>query len=66
MGEEPDLHVLAGTRRIAPLSARDGRYVFAIPPGEAPLRLVSRSARPCEGRGPGLTIRGLWACWCDG
>jgi autotransporter passenger strand-loop-strand repeat protein len=44
--DDPDLHLLAGTRRIDPLSVTGGRYVFAIPSGEAPLRLMSRAARP--------------------
>ncbi len=46
--EDPDLHVLAGARRIEPLSVRDGRYVFAIPSGDVVLRLMSRAARPYD------------------
>jgi hypothetical protein len=45
---DPDLRVMAGPRRIDPVSAAGGRYLFAIPAGDAPLRLVSRAARPCE------------------
>ena len=48
--DDPDLHILSGSRRIEPLSARDGRYVFAIRPGGAPLRLISRTARPSDAR----------------
>jgi hypothetical protein len=43
---DPDLHILAGSRRIDPTVARDGRYAFVIPPGGASLRLMSRSTRP--------------------
>jgi hypothetical protein len=45
---DPDLHILVGDRRIEPVDAKDGRYVFAIPAGDAPLRLMSRAVRPCE------------------
>jgi hypothetical protein len=43
---DPDLHILAGARRIEPLKSRDGHYVFTIPSGGAQLRLMSRSVRP--------------------
>ncbi len=46
--DDPDLHLLVGTRRIEPLSSRDGRYVFALPSDSTPVRLVSRAASPCE------------------
>ena len=41
--DDPDLHVLAGKRRIDPIEARDGRYAFVLPSGDASSRLVSRS-----------------------
>jgi antigen 43 len=47
---EQDLHVLCGKRRIDPLNAADGCYVFVLPDGDAPARLVSRTARPCDMR----------------
>jgi hypothetical protein len=47
---DPDLHVLAGARRIEPLTAQDGRYVFAIPANDAPLRLMSRTGHARDAR----------------
>ena len=43
---DPDLHVRVGTRRLRPVSARNGRYLFSLPAHRAPLWLVSRAARP--------------------
>jgi hypothetical protein len=45
---DPDLHILAGGRRIDPLSVEGERHVFAIPADHGPMHLVSRAARPCE------------------
>jgi hypothetical protein len=50
LGDEPDLHLLAGTRRIKPVLVKDGRYSFVLPSGDAPARLVSRSACPRDER----------------
>jgi len=68
---DPDPHILAGSRRIDPLGARDGRYVFAIPAGEGPWRLVTRAARPSQvtpwvddPRRLGVLVRRLM--WRDG
>ena len=48
--DDPDLHVLVGTRRIDPVAVRNGRYTFVLPPGGAPVTLASRAARPTEAR----------------
>jgi Hint domain len=48
--DDPDLHVLAGNRRIDPIEARDGRYAFVLPSRDASLRLASRTARACDER----------------
>jgi hypothetical protein len=48
--DEPDLHLLVGTRRVGPLLAGESRYVFMIPAVDAPVRLVSRSACPRDAR----------------
>lgn len=45
---DPDLHILAGTRRIRPLFKDATRYVFALPAGIAGARLVSRAAAPLQ------------------
>jgi hypothetical protein len=47
---DPGLHVLAGRRWIKPISVDGQRYVFALPAGQGSVRLVSRSARPCDAR----------------
>jgi hypothetical protein len=44
--EAPDLAINAGGRMIRPVLVDGDRYVFAVPACEAPLRLVSTSARP--------------------
>ena len=43
---EADLRVLAGDRVLSPVSASEGRHVFALPPGATALRLLSRTATP--------------------
>jgi hypothetical protein len=53
--DDPDLRIVAGTWRIEPIAVRDGRYTFVLPPGvlprgDASARLVSRTARPSDGR----------------
>src|ERR1041385_1922679 len=64
--DEPDLHIRIGSRRLNPISVRDGRYTFVISADEASARLVSRTARPndacpwvCDDRLLGVKIRGL-------
>jgi hypothetical protein len=48
--DDPDLHVRVGTRRINPVTVRDGRYTFVLPPCGTPITLASRAARPGEAR----------------
>ncbi|HEY4173505.1 MAG TPA: Hint domain-containing protein [Rhodopila sp.] len=48
--DDPDLHLLAGTRRIDPVAVQGRVYTFVVPPGDAPIRLSSRSACPREAR----------------
>jgi hypothetical protein len=48
--DEPDLHLRVGTRRVRPVLAQQGCYTFVIPADDAPMRLVSRLARPCDPR----------------
>ena len=44
--DDPDLHIVIRTRRIKPAVIKGGHYTFVIPPGDTPVRLGSRSARP--------------------
>ena len=48
LNDDPDMRVIAGDRCLRPIVAGDGRYTFVIPPGDQPVRLLSRSARPCD------------------
>jgi hypothetical protein len=48
--DQPDLHILAGARRLKPVVAKDGHYTFVIPACDRPVRLVSRGTRPCDVR----------------
>jgi hypothetical protein len=48
--DDPDLHVVIGTRHIRPVVTGQGRYEFVLPASDLPIRLVSRTARPCDGR----------------
>ena len=48
--DDPDLRIVCGDRTIKPSVTKDGRYLFAIPRMEGPVRLVSRSACPCNAR----------------
>jgi hypothetical protein len=60
--EEPDLHLLAGSRRLKPLARDNHRIMFWIPPAaqpvspsgapleSPPLSLASRAARPGDAR----------------
>jgi hypothetical protein len=48
--DDPDLHLLIGTRRIDPVAVRGRQYTFLIPNGDAPIHLSSRSACPRAGR----------------
>jgi collagen type I/II/III/V/XI/XXIV/XXVII alpha len=48
--DDPDLHIHIGSHRINPIMVREGRYTFVIPTSNAPARLVSRAARPCDAR----------------
>jgi hypothetical protein len=47
---DPDLHIVTGGRRIEPVYADKGHYCFVLPHVDGPLRVVSRSLRPCEAR----------------
>ncbi len=47
---DPDLAVIADGRRLRPVSAADGRYVFMLPAAAVSLRLVSRSVIPADMR----------------
>ena len=51
---EADLHLLANGRTIRPMTAQDGRYVFAVPAGCKTVHLVSRATIPSD-----------LAAWCD-
>ena len=44
------LHLLVAGRRVAPVAADHGRYVFSLPPGAGEVTLVSRAARPSRVR----------------
>ncbi len=46
--EDPELHVLAGGRVVAPSTRRDGRYTFVLPALTEGARLVSKAAAPCD------------------
>jgi Hint domain len=45
---DPDLLVLAGGRTIHPLRTGADGYTFLLPPSRDPIRLVSRTTRPCD------------------
>jgi Hint domain len=44
--DDPALHVVIGGRTIRPLSRQGDRYIFVLPPTEAPIQLVSLATRP--------------------
>ena len=44
--DDPELCLLAGGKRIAPLSRIDGRYTFMLPASATDVRLSSRAAKP--------------------
>ena len=44
--DDPDLCIVAGGQRIAPLSRAGGRYTFMLPAAYDEVRLSSRSAQP--------------------
>jgi len=46
--DDPDLHLRVGERRLDPVRVAGNRYTFVIPAMEAPVRLTSRVARPCD------------------
>jgi len=46
--DDPDPYILLGTRRIRPVLSGRGRYAFAVPDSDTPLRLITRAARPCD------------------
>ncbi len=48
--DAPDLHLIAGERRLAPVAVHGGRYVFALPPGIDSVTLASRAAMPWASR----------------
>jgi autotransporter passenger strand-loop-strand repeat protein len=48
MLDDPDLHILADGRRIAPVICEQNRYVFALPACDQAPRLVSHAARPSD------------------
>jgi hypothetical protein len=50
LDDEPDLHIVVGAHRMRPVTVNDGQYWFVLPRGDAPVRLVSRTARPDEAR----------------
>jgi len=45
---DPDLHITVDGRRLRPLTAKDGRYVFVLPAGAESIRLTSRAGAPAE------------------
>ena len=45
---EPDLHLLLGRRRVRPVQADGGHYIFEVPDDVGALRLVSHAARPTD------------------
>ena len=47
---DPDLCIVAGGKRIAPLSRTGGRYTFMVPPTGGEMRLSSRTAKPSTSR----------------
>jgi hypothetical protein len=48
--QDPQLGLVAGERTMWPVSVEQRRYVFALPPGTAAVRLVSRVGRPTDVR----------------
>ena len=46
--DDPDLEVLAGDVRLAPLSQQAGEYLFVLPAGSGMVRLRSRTRVPYE------------------
>jgi hypothetical protein len=45
---DPDLLVIADGRTIHPLRTGADGYTFLLPPSRGPIRLVSRTTRPCD------------------
>jgi hypothetical protein len=45
---DPDLHVMVDGKRLRPLTAKDGRYMFVLPAGAKSIRLTSRAGAPAE------------------
>lgn len=50
MTDDPAPYLLVGHRRIDPVHAAAGRYMFVVPAAVGPARLLSRSARPGDAR----------------
>jgi hypothetical protein len=44
--QDPELRIVAGGKRIAPLSQAAGRYTFMVPATDGEVRLSSRTANP--------------------
>ena len=56
--DEADLHLVTDTgRTIRAVHRASERYAFVVPAGVRSLRLVSRSARPCDAVGPFVNDR---------
>ena len=47
---DPGLHIITGERTIQPVIVAGGRYTFVLPGSADPIRLLSRSAKPCDMR----------------
>ncbi len=47
---DPELRVAVGDRLIAPISVDSTRHVFALPWSDGVVRLVSRTAAPCDAK----------------
>lgn len=45
---DPGLHLMAGELPVAPFAAEGNTWHFRLPPGAAPLRLVSRAISPAD------------------
>jgi T5SS/PEP-CTERM-associated repeat protein len=48
--DDPDISIRSGNQIIGPVVAAGDRYVFVLPHGAEPVRLVSRTARPSDAR----------------
>ncbi len=46
--DDPAPSLMLAGRRVQPVIADDGRYVFAVPHGGGEVRLVSRASAPCD------------------